>query len=112
MNEQEENSSKNKDFEDDGRVIANMDIDGMPWSRGAVYEKKPSEPKFRDLNIANGLHEGAGAIGSSAGEPEEISKEDRKWYVLGALKAALLIGAAFGVVFLIFILFCVFVWFR
>ena len=79
-----------KSFEgDDGRVIAKMNVDGMPWY---VDSDQPKTPENNDLSDL------------SKGETWEIIK--------GSVKAGLLIGGVFFVVFLIFILFCVFVWFR
>lgn len=74
--------------DDDGRVVAKMNVDGMPWyMRGE--RKNTSEGDLSDL---------------SRGETWEIIK--------GTTKAALLIGSVFLAVFALFILFCVFVWFR
>jgi len=83
-------SKKKKTFEgDDGRVVAKMNVDGMPWyMRG---EKK--EP-------------------SANSELDDLSKEETWAIIKGTVKAGLLIGSVFFVVFLLFILFCVFVWFR
>lgn len=81
--------------DDDGRVIANMNVDGMPWyiSDGAMRrnrtKKTDSSSDFSDL---------------SKGETREIVK--------GAVLAGLLIGGIFIAACLIFILFCIFVWFK
>jgi len=74
--------------DDDGRVVAKMNVDGMPWYM-------PSEQKAPENNELSDL---------SRGETWEIIK--------GTVKAGLLIGGVFMVVFLLFILFCIFVWFR
>ena len=79
-----------KTFEgDDGRVVAKMNVDGMPWYMRAQRQKTPENNDFSDL-----------------------SKEETRAIIGGAVKAALLIGGVFFVVFALFILFCVFVWFR
>ena len=76
--------------DDDGRVIANMNIDGMPWYMDAERKaKRKSESNFDDL-----------------------SKKETRALVFGVMKAGLLIAGAFLVAALIFILFCIFVWFR
>jgi hypothetical protein len=65
--------------DDDGRVIAPMNVEGMPWYR----KEMPGESK----------------------NPEhEYTKEQRRYIILGTLKAALLIGLAFIVVFFLLIL--------
>ena len=74
---------------DDGRVVANMNVDGMPWYMRGLQKKATTDNDFSDLSKA---------------ETWEIIK--------GTTKAALLIGSVFFVVFLLFILFCIFVWFR
>lgn len=83
---------RNKQFsqDDDGRVIASMNVDGMPW-----YTKNyPS-----DTN-------------SSTCQPERLSIKETVNLIFGALGATLLVGGAFGLAGLLFILFCQFVWLR
>ena len=84
-------AGKKKTYEDDdGRVIASMNVDGMPWYVDMAEKKRrESQSDFSDL---------------TRGETLEIIK--------GTVKAGLLIGSVYLVVFLLFILFCVFVWFR
>ena len=79
-----------KSFEgDDGRVVANMNVDGMPWYMRAERKKKQEENDFDDL-----------------------TKEETRAIIGGAVKAGLLVGSVFFVAFGLFILFCIFVWFR
>ena len=73
------------DFEDDGHIIANMNVDGMPW-----YEPK------REKNE----------------EKLELTKEEQRYLISGALKAALLVAGIFILVFFLFILFCTNIWFT
>ncbi len=81
---------KKKSFEgDDGRVVAKMNVDGMPWYMRSEKQQTPENNDLSDL---------------SKGETWEIVK--------GSVKAGLLIGGVFFVVFALFILFCIFVWFR
>ncbi|MCR4960901.1 MAG: hypothetical protein K6A74_05560 [Lachnospiraceae bacterium] len=80
-------AKKKKDFYDDGRTVADMNIDGMPWYN----------PKKRE---------------SAANPVSELSPKEAFEVTKGVLAAALAVGAVFVVVFLLFILFCVFVWFR
>ena len=66
--------------DDDGRIIA--DMSGV--SRPSLMGRRPSEVPGEAQNS------------SAQSRPEGIiPPEDRKWYVLGALKAALLIALAF-----------------
>ncbi len=83
--------AKHKDFEDDGRTIADMNIDGMPWYvRGD--EKRGKSGK------------------ESGGSP--LTDEELRMYKFAALKSALLVVLVFAVVFFLFIAFCDFVWFK
>lgn len=78
---------KREEFEDDGRTIADMNVDGMPW----YLEKKEKRP-----------------------EPEkiELTKEEGRAMMGGILKATLLVTLAFGVGLTLFILLCDLVFFR
>ena len=85
---------KKPEYIDDGRTIANMNVEGMPW-----YSPK------------------TGAASSdadeSAGEkPEPLDLKQTLAMTKGVLLASLLIAGVFVIIFLLFILFCVFVWFR
>lgn len=82
------------DFVDDGRVIANMNIDGMPRS-----------------NIRRTAFDEFGKVKEKK-EPSQLSKEDRRRVLLGAILSHIFfIVMVFGG-FALFILFCVKVWFK
>ena len=69
--------------DDDGRQIADMNVDGMPW-----YVRKPSS-----------------SSGSQSDEPADLTREERFSLYGGILKAVLLVSAAFvGVYFLVIFL--------
>ena len=74
---------------DDGRTIVNMNVEGMPW-----YQK-PSPDAVEDTE------EKSGSGGSQA--PYQMTREESRMYMWGALKAALLVGFIFAAVFFIFI---------
>ena len=83
-------AKKRKTYDDDdGRVIANMNVDGMPWYVDMAKKKQ-----------------------ERTGDDPELTKEEMRYTIWGALKAGLLIAGVFVVGALIFILFCVFVWFK
>lgn len=75
--------------EDDGRVIANMNVDGMPWYAGDAPKQ---EGKPEDL--------------------KNLSKKDTLWLILGVVGAGLLVAAIFAIGFFLFILFADKVWFK
>jgi len=75
--------------DDDGRVIANMNVDGMPWY-------------LRDQK----------KTASSNSGMEDLTKEETRAIIWGTVKAGLLIAGVFLLAALIFILFCIHVWFK
>ena len=81
-------AKRKKYDDDDGRVIANMNVDGMPWYVDAAKKKDASSQEL------------------------DLTKEESKAVLWGTVKAGLLIASVFVVAALIFILFCIHVWFR
>lgn len=84
-----------KEYDDDGRTVADMNIDGMPWnSSGRIgrHKKQEAEPQL----------------------PDDLKPTKRELLTLmlnGAL-AGLVIGLVFALIGLLFILFCQYVWFA
>ena len=76
-----------EEFEDDGRTIAEMNVDGMPW----YLEKREKQPEQEKL---------------------ELTKEEGRAMMRGILKAVLLVTLAFGIGLTLFILLCDLVFFR
>ena len=79
---------KRQEREDDGRTYANMNVEGMPWYRPESQQQPRNEEKV------------------------QLSPSEARAAIWGALKAALLVAAVFGVGFFLFILFCDKVWFK
>ena len=73
---------------DDGRTIANMNVEGMPW-----YAPDDGIPKPE----------------STRGD--QLTKKQMRMYTMGALKAGLLIAGVFSLGLILFVLFCLHVWF-
>lgn len=85
---------KKRAFEDDGRTIANMNVEGMPW----YTEAKPLYEKPEYLQRSSEL--------------ENLNKHETFKLIMNSVLAALLVGGIFiGAAFL-FIVFCVQVWFK
>lgn len=83
------NKEKKEKFVDDGRTIANMNVEGMPWYN-------PSKDIVKS---------------KSAQEFGDLTAKEKRAMMRGILGAALLVGAIFiGGAFL-FILFCTKIWF-
>ena len=77
--------------DDDGRVIASMNVDGMPWyQQGQRFDRHRRE---------------------QASDFSDLTKEENREIVKGAMKASLLIAGVFILAMLLFILFCLYVWF-
>ena len=84
--------------DDDGRVIANMNVDGMPWHlRDGLQRRQKEQEERKDPNKL---------------EFSDLTKEETREIVKGTMKAALLIGSIFMAGIGLFLLFCVYVWFR
>ena len=77
--------------DDDGRVIASMNVDGMPW-----YQRGERFDRFRR---------------EQASDFSDLTKEEEREIIKGAMKASLLIAGVFILAMLIFILFCLYIWF-
>ena len=76
---------------DDGHTIANMNVEGMPWYR----------PERPDLPPAG-----------SKGPTDGLTPRQARMYTLSALKAGLLVALVFILGMVLFVAFCVYVWFR
>ncbi len=71
---------------DDGKTIANMDVEGMPWYLEKRNQAQPGK--------------------------EPLTPEQLRAYRWAAVKAGLAVALVFGAVFALFIAFCDFVWFK
>ncbi|HZK27100.1 MAG TPA: hypothetical protein VFD00_06150 [Thermoclostridium sp.] len=78
--------------DDDGRVIANMNIEGTPW-----YVNKSSS---QDNSL------------SGESETQKPNSKETFYIIRGALSAALLIAFVFILIFFVFLIFCTQVWFK
>ncbi len=78
---------KRSEFIDDGRVVAPMNVEGMPW-----YVKR-AEP-------------------AEGGGPAELSRSEKRAFAWGVIKAVMLVAVVFIGVYLAFILFCTEIWFK
>ena len=81
---------------DDGRTVVNMNVEGMPW-----YAPE---------------HEGAPGKAAGEGVPERqndpLTRRESLLFTWGALKAALLVTGVMCLGIVVFVLFCLHVWFR
>ena len=85
-----------EEFFDDGRVIANMNVEGMPGS------------SFRFKRTAvNGTRKA-----KSGAEQENHTKEERTSVIGGIITSYLVFGIIVFGAFALFILFCIKVWFK
>ena len=87
---------KKKEYDDDdGRVISPMNVDGMPWytEKKSLFgdAKKPKENQIDDV---------------------PLTKQETRAMMGGVFAAALLVAGIFALMGLLFILFCVYVWFK
>ena len=82
--------NKKKYEDDDGRTIANMNVEGMPWYN-------PNIPKNTE---------------ESGEKPPPISKRETAGWVINGILAALLIGLLFVGMAWLFIMFCTNIWLK
>lgn len=88
-------AKRRKEYDDDdGRTIASMNVEGMPWYA-------PNTPQS-----------GKGKAESEKEPPLDLTKEEKRALTAGTLKAALLVWLIGAGIFGLFILFCYFVWLR
>ena len=82
--------SQKIDWEDDGRTIVNMNVEGMPGFRRTFGE----QPGASD----------------SARKREMVSPRETRMIMLASMKWAFLYSMGFALIIVLFILFCVKVW--
>ena len=87
---------------DDGRVIAPMNVDGMPW-----YSKRQ-----RTDTADTGADFYAGEASGSSAIPVEMTRREKMAFTFGVLSAVLLAAFVFIGGLYLFILFCIHVWFN
>lgn len=78
---------------DDGRTVVSMNVEGMPW-----YQPEGIDPLLSD--------------GQERKPGDGLTKRQIRMYTLSALKAGLLVALAMIAGMVLFIAFCVYVWFR
>ena len=83
---------RKRDWEDDGRTIVNMNVEGMPGYR-------------RDLDVTGGH-----AL-QKASHRETPSARETRMILLASMKWAFIYSMGFALMLVLFILFCVKVWF-
>lgn len=91
-----------KEFIDDGRSVVDMTFtEKTSWYESFAALKKQKKPM--DHHVINE---------ASNARNLELTKAETRSFTYSAILAALLVGAVFFIVFFLFILFCVYVWFR
>jgi hypothetical protein len=88
-----EKKDRKKEFFDDGRVIADMSVDGMPSSLLSRRKSKKLKEKKNEHEI-------------------ELTFRERASVFLGVISGYLLFGLIVFGGFALFILFCIKVWFK
>jgi hypothetical protein len=78
--------------DDDGRVITNMNVEGMRW-----YDKNLRQGKASTFNQPQG---------------GQMTRSEARQYTWYSMLAALAIVATFSLTWVLFVLFCTEIWFR
>ena len=94
---------------DDGRVIAPMNVDGMPWyTQLRPAYRRPRQPPEQSPGPAPRSR----ADSASAGAPERMTRQESMAFAGGVLKAVLLVAFVLIGGYFAFIWFCINIWFR
>jgi hypothetical protein len=86
------NQAKRYD-DDDGRVICSMDVDGMRWHDKRVRREERQARK-------------------AAGPTSQLTRSEARRYTWYSVLAGLTIVGVFSLTWVLFVLFCQFIWFR
>ena len=85
-------TQEGKQYEDDdGRVIASMDVEGMPW---------------------HGKRSRASAAAPRANHGDQLTASETRRAMWNAVLAGLAVAGVFSLTMVLFVLFCIYVWFR
>jgi len=88
---------------DDGRVIAPMNVDGMPW----YFRRRNADAAPDEADVT-----GSDLSDSGFSVPEKLTRRESLSFTLGVLSAALLAALVFIGGLYLFILFCIHIWFS
>jgi hypothetical protein len=103
--------ARKKDELDDGRVIVNMDVDGMPWTKPSLFESAAG--RFAREDIRKMREQRLAREDKGLASPlQEFSKQEIRQFTRNSVLAGLLIGVVYMLGLVLFILFCVYVWLR
>ena len=105
-------AKKRGKFIDDGRVIAPMNIEGMPWytpKRASHGDEMCQGDGSADTFVCQG---DGSADTFSAAFPAKMTRGENIAFSFGVLKAVLLVSVVFIGVLFLFILFCTNVWLK
>jgi len=92
---------------DDGRVIASMNVEGMPW-----YTPKPSAERASGRATEQSVRGPGAGTDAGTGAPEKMTRQESVAFACGVLKAVLLVAFALIGGYFAFIWFCVNIWFS
>ena len=98
--------------DDDGRTIAPMNIDGMPWYVGPSAGSKKKKPKNGEEEESPEAQYRRQLMEEDPDACRKLDRRETRALMFASFKAAMLVAGVFLVGFTIFICFCVFVWFR
>jgi hypothetical protein len=84
--------------DDDGRVICNMDVEGMPWHDRQVRREKRAERRAdKRASVTQGV---------------QLTKSEARRFTWYAMLAGLTIALVFSAVLILFTLFSTQIWLR
>ena len=100
-----------KDELDDGRVIVDMEVEGMPWTKPSIFQSAAG--RFAREDIRRMREQRLAREEKGLASPfQEFSKQEIRQFTRNSVLAGLLVGAIYMLGFVLFILFCVYIWLR
>lgn len=78
--------------DDDGRVIVNMNVEGMPW-----YNRRLRRERFAAPSVSQG---------------DQLTDSEGRLYTWYSVLAGLFITLVFAATWVLFVLFCTEIWFK
>ena len=79
--------------DDDGRVLAKMNVEGMPWY-------SPPQATLKST----------GDDADSSHAPQELSRKETFWIIMGSIKAGLVVAGFFSLALVVVVVLCLLIW--
>ncbi len=105
---------KKKYDDDDGRIIADMNVGDAPWTDGSRFDSFRIIPKFnrRRYISPEAQHNESYTGENGKSHLSDMTNKEYHGTLLSAILAGLLVVLVLSVGFALFLLFCLKIWFK